>query len=308
MKKMETIAEVDSGMEIEPTDEILAAIEAGQGFSEDDIFTFVPPEKQQSKEGGTGRRIMRGGNVERLDTAKFFLQRMWQTPLLTREEEFALAKKVEASIKQGKTDRQSEKKMIESNLPLVVSIAKRYQFHGIPLMDLIQEGCIGLFRAVKKFEPDRGYKFSTYATWWIRQKITRYLEEQSQMIRMPVHMIELVKRFVRITRYLEAQKGEKIDPQTVADFMKLKPRQTKLILEAAKFVSLDTPIGEDEDSVYGDFIEDKNAVSPLKTAAEEELASRLREVLHTLKPKEEAVLRMRFGIGLIEDDARESIH
>lgn len=229
------------------------------------------------------------------DPVRMYLKEIGRVQLLTAEEEVELAKRIEAG------DEEAKRRLAEANLRLVVSIAKRYVGRGMLFLDLIQEGNLGLIKAVEKFDYRKGYKFSTYATWWIRQAITRAIADQARTIRIPVHMVETINKFIRIQRQLLQELGREPSPEEIADEMDITIERVREIQKVAQEpVSLETPIGEEEDSHLGDFIEDEDALAPAEAASFLLLKEQLEEVLETLTTREEKVLRLRFGL----DDGR----
>ena len=229
------------------------------------------------------------------DPVRMYLKEIGRVDLLSAEEEIRLAERIE----QG--DEEARKRLAEANLRLVVSIAKRYVGRGMLFLDLIQEGNMGLIKAVEKFDHRKGFKFSTYATWWIRQAITRAIADQARTIRIPVHMVETINKLIRVQRQLLQDLGREPTPEEIGEEMDLTPEKVREILKIAQEpVSLETPIGEEDDSHLGDFIEDSEAQSPSDHAAYELLKEQLEDVLDTLTDREENVLRLRFGL----DDGR----
>ncbi len=226
------------------------------------------------------------------DPVRMYLKEIGKVPLLTPDEEVELAKRMELG------DEEAKKRLAEANLRLVVSIAKRYVGRGMLFLDLIQEGNLGLIKAVEKFDYRKGYKFSTYATWWIRQAITRAIADQARTIRIPVHMVETINKLTRVSRQLLQELGREPFPEEIAEEMNLPVERVREILKISQEpVSLETPIGEEEDSHLGDFIQDENMPVPAEAAAYTLLREQLEEVLSTLTEREQKVLRLRFGLN-----------
>ena len=240
--------------------------------------------------------VPEGVSIE--DPVRMYLKEIGKVPLLSAEEEIALAQAMEDGGPEGEA---AKKKLAEANLRLVVSIAKRYVGRGMLFLDLIQEGNLGLIKAVEKFDYRKGYKFSTYATWWIRQAITRAIADQARTIRIPVHMVETINKLVRVQRQLLQELGREPSPEEIAKEMAMPVERVREILKISQEpVSLETPIGEEEDSHLGDFIQDENVPVPADAAAFTLLKEQLVEVLDTLTDREQKVLRLRFGL----DDGR----
>ena len=237
--------------------------------------------------------VPEGVNIE--DPVRMYLKEIGKVPLLSAEEEISLAQRMEEG------DEEAKKRLAEANLRLVVSIAKRYVGRGMLFLDLIQEGNLGLIKAVEKFDYRKGYKFSTYATWWIRQAITRAIADQARTIRIPVHMVETINKLIRVSRQLLQELGREPTPEEIAEEMHMSVERVREILKISQEpVSLETPIGEEEDSHLGDFIQDDNVPVPADAAAFTMLKEQLEEVLGTLTEREQKVLRLRFGL----DDGR----
>jgi len=229
------------------------------------------------------------------DPVRMYLKEIGRVPLLTAEDEVALARRIEEG------DDEAKRRLAEANLRLVVSIAKRYVGRGMLFLDLIQEGNLGLIKAVEKFDYRKGYKFSTYATWWIRQAITRAIADQARTIRIPVHMVETINKLIRVQRHLLQELGREPTAEEIADEMDVSVERVREILKVAQEpVSLETPIGEEEDSHLGDFIEDEDAPAPAEAASYLLLREQISEVLGSLTPREQRVLELRFGL----DDGR----
>jgi len=233
------------------------------------------------------------------DSVKVYLREIGRIPLLTAEEEMALAQKI---VKGSEREQKKAKdKMAEANMRLVVSIAKRYSGRGLDFLDLIQEGNTGLLRAVEKFDPDKGFKFSTYATWWIRQAITRAIADQARTIRIPVHMVETINKVLRTQRRLTQELNREPSTEEVAKAMEMEPEKIEYVMKIRQDIaSLDASIGrdgEDEDSALGDFIEDEERISPEEATANQLLKEQIALILGSLNDRERKIIRMRFGIG-----------
>ena len=233
--------------------------------------------------------VLEGVSTE--DPVRMYLKEIGNVPLLTTEQEVELAKRVEAG------DEEAKKQLTEANLRLVVSIAKKYVGRGMPFLDLIQEGNMGLMKAVDKFDYTKGYKFSTYATWWIRQAITRGIADTGRTIRVPVHMVETINKTLRMTRTLLQELGREPTPEEVAERLNVSVSRVREVLKISRDpVSLDTPIGEEDDSHLGDFIEDDSALSPADSAAFSMLRAELATALESLTDRERQVVKLRFGL------------
>ena len=229
------------------------------------------------------------------DSVRLYLREIGKIPLLTPEEEADLAQRI------VKGDKKAKDKMVESNMRLVVSIAKRYGGRGLDFLDLIQEGNTGLLRAVEKFDPDKGFKFSTYATWWVRQAITRAIADQARTIRIPVHMVETINKVLRTTRKLTSELNREPTNEEIAKELDMEPEKIDYVMRIKQDIaSLDASVGrdgDDEDSVLGDFVEDEDRASPEDSAANQILKEQLSEIIATLTDREQKIIRLRFGIG-----------
>lgn len=310
-KKKKNILEIQEindafrDMELEPTqmDKVFEYLEANgidvlqmnddSNVDDDDLEIMLSDEDEVDMEK-IDLSVPDGISIE--DPVRMYLKEIGKVPLLSAEEEIELAKRM------ADGDEEAKKRLAEANLRLVVSIAKRYVGRGMLFLDLIQEGNLGLIKAVEKFDYQKGFKFSTYATWWIRQAITRAIADQARTIRIPVHMVETINKLKKVTRRLAQELSRKPTEDELAIEMNVSiPKLREIIKIAQEPLSLETPIGKEEDSRLGDFIEDKEADAPIKTVASELLREDLAEVLCTLSPRERDVLRLRFGM----DDGRQ---
>ena len=256
---------------------------------DDDIILEMENEEEEEDLENIDLSVPDGVSIE--DPVRMYLKEIGKVPLLSAEEEVELAKRMEEG------DEEAKKRLAEANLRLVVSIAKRYVGRGMLFLDLIQEGNLGLIKAVEKFDYKKGYKFSTYATWWIRQAITRAIADQARTIRIPVHMVETINKLIRVQRQLLQELGREPYPEEIAEEMGLPVERVREIQKISQEpVSLETPIGEEEDSHLGDFIQDDNVPVPADAAAFTLLKEQLAEVLGTLTEREQKVLRLRFGL------------
>jgi len=287
LKGIEVVPETEP----EPDDVELSALEEEE--IDDPEVEAVIAENADAKEIDLEATIPKGIAVD--DPVRMYLKEIGKVPLLNAQEEIELAKAVEEG------DEIAKQKLCEANLRLVVSIAKKYVGRGMLFLDLIQEGNLGLIKAVDKFDWKKGYKFSTYATWWIRQAITRSIADQARTIRIPVHMVETINKLIRVSRQLLQEKGREPSPDEIAEEMGISEEKVREILKIAQEpVSLETPIGEEEDSHLGDFIPDEDVPAPAEAAAFSMLKEQLVEVLDTLTEREQKVLKLRFGL----DDGR----
>ena len=291
--EIQEIGEVfgDDSLTAAQMDHIISVLE-GKGIDILTVSDHTEEELSDPEEEMEGAfSLMDSENVSMEDPVRMYLKEIGKIPLLTPEEEIELAKRME----QG--DPTAKKRLSEANLRLTVSIAKRYAGRGMQFLDLIQEGNLGLIKAVEKFDYRKGYKFSTYATWWIRQAITRAIADQARTIRIPVHMVETINKLIRVSRQLLQEYGREPQPEEIAEVMGIPEDKVREIIKIAQEpVSLETPIGEEEDSHLGDFIPDDDAPAPADAAAFTLLKEQLMNVLSTLTPREEMVLKLRFGL------------
>ena len=285
----------NSDIDPEKFDSVLDTMDSmGISIIKDDAAESKEPEEEQDVDVLEDLSYQEGISID--DPVRMYLKDIGRVPLLKAEEEVDLAMRME----QG--DEEAKKKLVEANLRLVVSIAKRYVGRGMLFLDLIQEGNLGLIKAVDKFDYKKGYKFSTYATWWIRQAITRAIADQARTIRIPVHMVETINKLIRVSRQLLQEYGREPTPAEIAKEMGISESKVHEIIKIAQEpVSLETPIGEEEDSHLGDFIEDEGALAPDEAASHALMKEQLWGVLETLTPREQMVLRLRFGL----DDGRQ---
>jgi len=283
----------DDILEVYPEAEtdILALDQLYTKLAEEGVDVFEVGEEKKSSELEKEIDVMETlQKVQITDPVRMYLKEIGRVPLLTAAEETDLAKRVERG------DQKARERLINSNLRLVVSIAKKYVGRGLSLLDLIEEGNIGLMRAVEKFDYRKGFKFSTYATWWIRQAITRAIADQARTIRIPVHMVETINRFIRVSRMLMQELGREPTPEEIAVEMEIEPEKVREIIKVSQQpTSLEAPVGEEKDSTLGDFIPDEE-IRPEDQASVELLKSHLSEVLDTLNDREKKVLKLRFGL------------
>ncbi len=291
----------DADYDVDQMDKLYEAldslgIDANACFDDDDFMSSTEEEIENGLD-----EFDRPENMERLlaqeglvidDPVKLYLKEIGRVPLLDADREAELARRM------SEGDEAAKKELVEANLRLVVSIAKRYVGKGLFFLDLIQEGNLGLMKAVSKFDYTKGYKFSTYATWWIRQAITRAIADQARTIRIPVHMVETIHKVTKVSRQMLQEKGREVSAAEVAKEMNMNPDRVREIMKIAQDpISLETPVGEEEDSHIGDFIEDQESPAPAEAASYELLREQLNEVLNTLTPREASVLRLRFGLA-----------
>ena len=282
-------------MDIEQIEKLYETLEQNgieiTGYFENEDLDNIVEEVEQIESAEDMDKMLASEGLAVDDPVRMYLKEIGKIPLIDASREVELAEKIAEGNEKAKNE------LVEANLRLVVSIAKRYVGKGMFFLDLIQEGNLGLMKAVDKFDHSKGYKFSTYATWWIRQAITRAIADQARTIRIPVHMVETIHKVSRYSRQLLQENGHEATPNEIAEKMNMSPEKVREILKIAQDpVSLETPIGEEEDSHLGDFIEDSDSPAPAEIASYSLLKEQINEVLHTLTPREEHVLKLRFGL------------
>jgi len=316
----------DEQVELETDDQSSDVESMLESLDDDDIETVFDEDEEGedvSDEGddqdtGESRHYVDLDEISVDDTISLYFKQMGQVPLLTAAEEVTLAKQIEAAcearaklrkatdLSEGEREQLEDiihrgelarQQLVEANTRLVVSVAKKYVGQGVPFLDLIQEGNIGLMKAVEKFDYHRGYKFSTYATWWIRQGITRALAQQSRLIRLPVHAGDQIRRVYRIAEQLEQESGRRPTPEEIAEQAMLPPSKVEQLLRISRYpISLERPVGDDGDTEFGDFIEDEDSPPPVDVASQQLLRETLESVMTALSPREARILRLRFGL------------
>lgn len=285
------------GILVEDGDDEMELPSAGGGAGDGDPVVFTDDEKVDDDPEHFEEEVSKGLSSD--DPVRMYLREIGRIPLLTADQEIELARKIEQGGPEGAI---AKRRLTQANLRLVVSIAKKYVGRGMLFLDLIQEGNLGLIRAAEKFDHARGYKFSTYATWWIRQAITRAIADQARTIRIPVHMVETINKLKKVTRKLAQDKGRKPTEEEIALAMEVSITKLREIVKVAQEpISLETPIGKEEDSRLGDFIEDREAETPASSVTQELLREDIIDVMASLSPRERDVLRLRFGL----DDGRQ---
>ncbi len=293
IKKLDKLEEAGKKRQRSGLDELLDAAGSKEDDPEDSELEKEEEEKEEEENLETVSKSLPSD-----DPVRMYLREIGRIPLLKADQEIELARKIEMGGAEGAI---AKRKLTQANLRLVVSIAKKYVGRGMLFLDLIQEGNLGLIRAAEKFDYERGYKFSTYATWWIRQAITRAIADQARTIRIPVHMVETINKLKKVTRKLAQDKGRKPTEEEIAEAMEITVSKLRDIVKVAQEpISLETPIGKEEDSKLGDFIEDRDAETPASNVTQELLREDIIEVMAGLSPRERDVLRLRFGL----DDGR----
>ena len=289
----------DTDYDLDQIDKLYETLEAmgidvTEDFDDDepiDLDEDIEPDLENFESSESMEKALSQEGLMIDDPVKMYLKEIGRVPLLDAEREAELSKRM------SEGDEKAKQELVEANLRLVVSIAKKYVGKGLFFLDLIQEGNLGLMKAVSKFDYTKGYKFSTYATWWIRQAITRAIADQARTIRIPVHMVETIHKVTKVSRQMLQEQGREVTPEEIAKEMNMSPEKIREIIKVAQDpISLETPVGEEEDSHIGDFIEDQDSPAPADAASYALLREQLCEVLHTLTPREEHVLKLRFGL------------